>query len=298
MSAAIIGSEVHPAASMKTVDTDNRSSAVRNASEAGISPQSSPSFLLVGIVIALAAVAIGAPTEMAATPPCEGSSPQPAYASVGAPPNVQIWKDQSPAGSPVRESCVNWPTAKFQLLIGAAGTFQNPGGARTLLSRFGAVSTLLSVSYWSTTDQSWRPLVLSATALTGKIAPQARADFTSAEIEGGQDVYLAQADSRGAGEVIYRMRVRENKPGGFIVETENVTPVRWLGLTLLKPGGIYSVYFMEERSRDIWSYYSLTRIAESSWLIAGHEKSYVNRVIALYRHIAGIPTDLEPPAAR
>jgi hypothetical protein len=292
------GSEAHPAASKKTVDTNHRCTAVRNASEAGISRESSLSFLLVGLVIALAAVAIGAPTEMVVTPPCEGSSPQPAYASVGAPPNVQIWKDQGPAGSAVRISCVNWPAAKFQLLIGAAGTFQNSGGARTLLSRFGAVSTLLSVRYWSTTDQSWRPLVLSATALTGKITPRARADFTSAELEGGTDVYLAEADSRGAGEVIYRMRVRENKPGGFIIETENVTPIRWLALTLLRPGSLYSVYFIEERSRDIWSYYSLTRIAESSWLIAGHEKSYVNRIVALYRHIAGIPTDLEPPAAR
>jgi hypothetical protein len=35
-----------------------------------------------------------------------------------------------------------------------------------------------------------------------------RADFTSAELEGGKDVYLAQADSRGTSEVMYRMRVR------------------------------------------------------------------------------------------
>jgi hypothetical protein len=92
---------------------------------------------------------------------------------------------------------------------------------------------------------------------------------------------LAQADSRGAGEVIYRMRVRENKPSGFIIETENVTPVRWLALTLLKPGRLYTVYFMEERPRDVWAYYSLTRIADSSWLIAGHEKPYVNRVVPI-----------------
>lgn len=161
-----------------------------------------------------------------------------------------------------------------------------------------SVQPIVRALLWSTTEQSWRPLVLSATALTRKIAPQARADFTAAELEGGQDVYLAQADSRGAGEVIYRMRVRENKPSGFIIETENVTPVHWLALTLLKPGSLYSVYFIEERSRDTWSYYSLTRIAESSWLIAGHEKSYVNRVVALYRHNAGIPTDREPPPAR
>jgi hypothetical protein len=253
---------------------------------------------LVALVISVTGIAISAAAEMAVTPPCERSTPQPGYAPVGAPPNVQIWKDQSLAGFPAHVSCVGWSTSKFQLLIAVAGTFRNSEGARALLSRFGAVSTLLSVRYWSTTDQSWRPLVLSATALTGKLASQTRGDFTSAELEGGKDVYLAQADSRGAGAVIYRMWVRESKPNGFIIETENVTPVRWLALTLLKPGGLHSVYFIEQRSPGIWSYYSLTRIAESSWLIAGHERSYINRVVALYRHIAGIPTDLEPPPAR
>jgi hypothetical protein len=254
--------------------------------------------MLVGLVISLAGVAIGAASEISATPPCGGSMPQPGYAPVGAPPNVQVWKDQSLADFPDRVSCLGWSTPKFRMLIAVAGTFQNSEGALALMSRFGAVSTLLSVRYWSTTDQSWRPLVLSATALTGKVASQTRADFISAELEGGKDVYLAQADSRGAGEVIYRMRVRESKPSAFIIETENITSVQWLALTLLKAGGLYSVYFVEQRSPGIWSYYSLTKIAESSWLIAGHEKSYINRVVALYRHIAGIPTDLEPPPSR
>jgi hypothetical protein len=255
-------------------------------------------WMLFGFVILSPGIAISAPTETSARPPCEGSTPQPGYAPVGAPPNVQIWKDQRTAGFPARASCVGWSTPNFRMLIAVAGTFQNPDGALGLLSRFGAVSTLLSVRYWSITDQSWRPLVLSASALTGMEASRTRADFTSAELEGGKDVYLAQADSRGAGEVIYRMRVRESKPNGFVIETENVTPVRWLSLTLLKPGGLRSVYFIEQHSPGIWSYYSLTRIAESNWLITGHERSYINRVVALYRHIANIPTDLEPPPAR
>jgi hypothetical protein len=252
--------------------------------------------MLIGLVFTVATTVLSA-TAIDATPPCGGSAPYPAYAPVGAPPNVQIWKDQSLKNFPSRVSCVGWPTPQFQLLIAVAGTFENPDRARTLVSRFGAVSKLLAVRYWSTSDQSWRPLVLSATALTEKVASKIRADFKSAELEGGQDVYFAQADSRGAGEVIYRMRLRDSKPSGFILETENVTSIRWLGLTLLKPGALRSVYFIEERSPDILSYYSLTRIAEASWLISGHEKSYINRVVALYRYIAGIATDLEPPPA-
>jgi hypothetical protein len=32
-------------------------------------------------------------------------------------------------------------------------------------------------------------------------------------------------------------------------------------------------------------------------LTAGHDASYVNRAVAFYRFLAGIPTDREPPAA-
>jgi hypothetical protein len=106
--------------------------------------------MLVGFVILSPGAAISAQTEMSARPSCEGSTPQPGYAPVGAPPNVQIWKDQSRAGFPSRASCA---------------------------------------------------------------------------------------------------------------------------LILLKPGGLRSVYFIDQHSPGIWSYYSLTRIAESSWLIAGHEQS-------------------------
>jgi hypothetical protein len=35
----------------------------------------------------------------------------------------------------------------------------------------------------------------------------------------------------------------------------------------------------------------------ASVLTAGHESSYINRAVALYRQLAGIKTDQEPPAA-
>jgi hypothetical protein len=93
------------------------------------------------------------------------------------------------------------------------------------------------------------------------------------------------------------MRVRESNPTLLVIETENVTAVRWLTLTLLKPGGLHALYVFRARSRGVWTYHSLTRIAEGNWLITGHDNSYINRVVALYRHIVDIPTDLEPPAA-
>jgi hypothetical protein len=94
------------------------------------------------------------------------------------------------------------------------------------------------------------------------------------------------------------MRLREIDSQHFLIETENLTPARWWALTLYKPGDLRSLYFLDQRSPGIWSYYSLTRIGGGQRLIAGHENSYINRAVALYRHFAGIPTDLEPPPAR
>jgi hypothetical protein len=154
------------------------------------------------------------------------------------------------------------------------------------------------VRYWSTTDQAWRPLVVTATALTQEVAGRARADFTVAELKSGQAVYLSQRDSRGGNEVIYRMRLRESTLNGFVIETENVTPVRLWALTVFKPGELRSLYFIEQYDSGIWRYYALMGVTDGSWLVAGHEKSYINRAVALYRHFADIPSDREPPAAR
>jgi hypothetical protein len=253
--------------------------------------------VLLAITTVCALVTINSRAGTSASPPCSADLPPPPYAPVGAAPNIEIWKPQSLAGPPARAACLGWSTPDIHMLVTVAGTFENTGGARAVLSRFGEVSKLLLVRYWSTTDQKWRPLVLAASALTTKNSGQPREDFTNAELQSGQDVYFSQRDSRGASEVIYRVRIRELNSSRLVMETENVTAVRWLALTLLKPGGLHALYFIEERSLGVWSYYALTRIAEGSWLISGHENSYINRVVALYRHIAGIPTDLEPPAA-
>lgn len=243
-------------------------------------------------------VTISYGAEVPASPPCDGIGPQPPYAAIGDAPNVRVWKDQTLPRFAASTECSGWAAATFRTLIAVAGTLQTTDEPEVLLSRFGQVSGLLLVRYWSTTDQTWRPLVVAATALTQKIAGRPRADFTVAELKGGQDVYLAQKDSRGSSAVIYRMRVREGLPHRFIIETENVTSVRLWALTLFKPSDLRSVYFIEKSAPGTWRYYGLTGIADGSWLVAGHEASYINRAVAIYRHFAGIRTDLEPPAAR
>jgi hypothetical protein len=60
-----------------------------------------------------------------------------------------------------------------------------------------------------------------------------------------------------------------------------------------------SIYFLDRESDGVWRYYSIARTGRNaSRLAAGHAASSINRAVAFYRALAGIPTDQEPPAAR
>ena len=67
-------------------------------------------------------------------------------------------------------------------------------------------------------------------------------------------------------------------------------------------GDLQSIYFLNRESsgsNDVWRYYSLVRTGRSaSKRIIGHEASSVNRAVAFYRYLAGMPTNMELTAAR
>jgi hypothetical protein len=67
---------------------------------------------------------------------------------------------------------------------------------------------------------------------------------------------------------------------------------------LYAPGGPHTLYFLKKQSPDVWDYYSTTRVLPDTFLAAGHDESFINRAVALNRHIVGLPTDAEPPSAR
>jgi hypothetical protein len=85
--------------------------------------------------------------------------------------------------------------------------------------------------------------------------------------------------------------------GHLIIETENVTPLRWMFFTFAAPGNVHTWYFIDREADGSWRFYSLTRVLYASSffvrLVSG--ESYMNRAVAMYRHLAGIPTDREPP---
>jgi hypothetical protein len=246
------------------------------------------------LIVALSATA--APTDTLHSE-CGGTPPPLAYPPVGAAPAVGTWTGANVTVSPTAEGCrANTPYVPH-LTVSVAGRFRGAYEVDDLLTRFGAVSELLAVRYWSVSDRSWRPLVSSATALVGSAAGAPRGNFSAEELRSGRSVYLAQRDSRAASEAVYRLRVRECTRNRLVVETESTTPIRWWGVTLFSPGDVQSLYVLERADDGVWSYSSATTIVGALWITASHDKSYINRLVALYRHTAGIPSETEPPAA-
>ena len=75
--------------------------------------------------------------------------------------------------------------------------------------------------------------------------------------------------------------------------------MKYLIVPLFHPGEMQSIYYLDRESEDVWRYYGMARTGKNaSSLTIGHEASWINRSVAFYRHVAGIPTDQEPPAAR
>ena len=228
-------------------------------------------------------------------PPCE-STPVPGYAEVAGPPAIGIWNEDHTHPRWQPPACTGWASKRFDLMVAVSGRFRHEDGPETILGTFGAVSRSAGVRYWSVSRNRWQDLITEASALAGP-AGQLRADFSVNEMKQGRDLYfrLRNGDS---GVTNYRMRVRDLAPHRVLVETENLTAVRLLMLPLFNPGDLQSVYFFERSSPGIWGYYSLTRVGHGAKaFVQGHEASYINRAVAMFRHIAGIPTDQNPPAA-
>ena len=111
----------------------------------------------------------------------------------------------------------------------------------------------------------------------------------------GKALYFMQDDSGSSGGVVYQLRVMALHPTRLVVQFENLSPIRRFLITLFHPGDLQFVYFLEARSPGLWGLYSLLRTGrDASSLSSGHQASYVNRVIAFFRHFAGIPTNQNP----
>ena len=95
------------------------------------------------------------------------------------------------------------------------------------------------------------------------------------------------------GGAVYRTRVRESGPDRLVVLVENVTSARAAGLLPLRPGTLRFAHFLERLRgpEGAWGYYGLVGLG----IAPDSARTYVNRAAGLFRHMAGIPPEQEPP---
>jgi hypothetical protein len=250
-------------------------------------------FLLATLLMPFVATAEGLPLQ----PPC-GVLPEPAYAAPGMPPAVGIWNEARLRQNGRRPAdCLEWGVGHTRLVIALAGEFAFSGSLDHLLEHAGKISAHKSIRYWSTTDKAWRNLVSDAGIVDGPESRTIRPDLTPADLRVGSSFHYFEVGR--SGRAIHRLTVLERTAERFVLATENVTPIRGIFTTAFEPGALQSVTFVDRRGPALWGYYQVIRATDGASSTAlGAESSYVNRLAALFRDMAGIATDSEPPAAR
>ena len=251
-------------------------------------------------MIILAGVLISAAPAGAAdgpVAPCGPGEPAPLPA-FGDPPNGRNWHPADLAAAWSPPACVAWAAQRFTVLTALAGSFKFDGTSDDLLLRFGALSAWRGIQYWSVTDGRWDTLITDAAALDGSRPRRRRGDFTLAELKSGVDFYFLQRDNRSSDAITYRMKVEAIDANRLIIAVENVSSVSVFIFTIFDPGDLKSTYIFERLSPVAWGYYNLSGAREGTALIGSHDSSYLNRALAIYRHLAGIPGNQDPPLVR
>ncbi|GAC1631376.1 MAG: hypothetical protein NVS9B14_03120 [Candidatus Acidiferrum sp.] len=252
------------------------------------------------VLFLLAAMLLGqshARAQSGPQPPC-GTQPVPPYPGADDPAVLKSWQRSEFGRDWKPPECTGWTALGFTSLVTTTARFRYTAEAAALLRRFGAVSELVGLRYWSVTHKRWQPLILDAHALTGLQSNQRREDFTLDEMRAGQTLYFEQLDNI-SGKATYRMYIADASADRIVIDVENISTIHYLLLPVFRPGELQSIYFLQRESDSVWRYYSIVRTgANASRIVAGNESSALNRAVAFYRHFLGIPVDREPPAAR
>ena len=240
---------------------------------------------------------IGVDPPLGPQPPC-GKEPIPRYPNLDDWAIVKSWSESNFGRYWQPPACTGWAAVGFMTLVTIVARFRHTSEAESLVRHMGAISELGGVRYWSTTHKQWKTLIVDAHALTDSHPGQRREDFTPNELKAGSVLYFEQTDNL-SGKATYRLHIAEVSADRLVFDVENVSTIRYFLITVLHPGEIQSVYFLDRESDSVWRYYSIMRTGKTAnRRLAGNESSSINRAVAFYRHLVGIPTGQEPPAAR
>jgi hypothetical protein len=237
-------------------------------------------------------------TDPSPRPPC-ADAPFPPYAAPHDPPNVRVWFGEDLKGDWSPPACTDWDSRQFTFLVAAAGRFSQKEGVQGLLRRIGSTSNWTTIAYWSATRGRWHNLFSEAFALSAPDRDSRRADFAVDELRPGRSLYFWQDESSLFGSAVYRLRTIKLEPDLLVFKVENEGAVKVAFLTVFDPGESQFWYFLEHEANDLWRFYSLFRVGTGTHALArSYKSSYINRAVAIFRYLGGIPTDGDPPVAR
>ena len=220
----------------------------------------------------------------------------PAYAPPGHPPAIVTWSEENANVAPWRASpCLRWTAGRPRMVAALSGTLQ-AGSLDELLVRYGALSQYKSIRFWSTLHQAWEELVTSAGFVDGPEAHYSAPDLTEADYVSGRSLYYYEIDR--TGRTIHRLTVQRRTQDTVELATDNVTPIHYSMFLVFEAQALQTSTFIHRLGPREWGYYQTIGAGEGAGFVAVRSPSpYVNRLTALYRYMAGIPTDSLPPAA-
>ena len=258
--------------------------------------------VLLGAVLAVARDTIAAERvahmpQSAPAAACFVSPTRPPYAD---PPVAQVWSPRNPNRSAggVIPVCAGLGEGPFKELVALAGRFRYGGDAAGLLARFGAISSFTGLRFWALAAQRWDVMVREAHAVDAPAGERPRPDFRPEEMAPGADLFFAQEDAGAAAPVYYHLHVAEVSAEHLVLTVENTSRVRMFLFPLFGQGDLRFLYRLERLAPGEWGFYSVLQLGPgTSSLAENREGSYLNRMAAVFRHIAGIPDTLEPPVA-
>ena len=229
-------------------------------------------------------------------PPCE-VRPVPYYGTVDGVPVTGAWKDEDLKRDGWRPpACLGWQ-GDSRMVAALATRFQSLASLDDLAARLAGASHYPTIRFWAVTRQEWRPLVLDAWALDAPDGKLRSPDPSADALVPGRSFYYAEQPELG-GRTVYRLIVLDRTSDNLVMATENVTPIRVAIVTLFQPGALQVVSFLHHEGPNTWDLYMITRAAEaSSSAVAGYQSAYLNRLEAMHRFLANVPTDRDPPIA-
>jgi hypothetical protein len=229
-------------------------------------------------------------------PPCAGG-PVPGYGAIDGPPVTGLWgRTELHRDGWQPPACLGWQ-GDSRLVAALAARFHSPLSLGALAERLTAISHHPDIRFWAVTRREWRPLVEQSWAVDGPDARTRRPDPSAAELVVGRDLYYAE-DAEIGGRATWRLHVVERNDTQIVLTSENLMPIRIAVMTIFEPRSLQVATVLQRAGDDIWDLYEITRAsADSSSFVSGYGSSYLNRLEAMRRHIAGLPTDRDPPVA-